>query len=251
MTSDIWFNSIAEINGKEDHRFLQLMARRRLADFLSIASATRNIIKRHVDIQLQIASRVVATSSVTKAVKRNFQGSLVVNPLHPPLSSSPPSKGKEEQLLDGKDQDVFYERSDAHSTNQESIPEGLKEPTKKKGKEYAPDAARASKKSKPMNPIQDQYVRKMSTQRAIHFETAGDKTESSELRKSQNEEVSYETKATTTATTNNTPNHIPNVSTQPTKSHDKLSEGIDNELQYSNPVSERKPKSVPPELSSL
>jgi hypothetical protein len=230
------------------------MSGRRLADLFAVASTTKNIIKRHVDIQLHNAARIAATSSVTKAIKRNFRGSPIVTSSSRPLkpSSVPAKKIDEDPLIKGKNQEVFYERSDSHSTTQPSRPEGMNPKSSRSKREQTLKAASPSTKSKPMNPIQDQHVRKMSTERTtpIPSETAGDTTESSDLRKNLDEEVYYETQATTSPNTNG-PDHIPQEAAQPNTSHDKLSEGIDSEIQYARDTTqwptEPQSKSVNPE----
>src|SRR5262245_27097669 len=119
-----------------------MSGRRRLAELLAMASATRNIIRRHVDMQLDHVSRLAATSSVTNAIKRNLGGSPTITYSPSPRKTSP---------------------------------------------------------SKPTNPTQDQHVRNMSsTHRPVPSETAGDTTESSNLRRNMDEDVYYETQATTT-----------------------------------------------------
>jgi len=228
------------------------MSGRRLADLLTLASATRNIIKRHVDIQLQTASRAAATSSITKAIKRDFRGSPLASRTSSPKGPSAPPAGHEDELLDGKDQDVFYERSESHSSPDNMTSGELHvSQTDDVGnvetseKEYKPTSASPKTKSKPTNPIQDHHVRKMSTHRAVPSETAGDTTESSELRKNMDEEVYYETKATTSPNKDFEPDHIPREAAQPPSPHDKLHGGINSDVYY-NPEADSEPAKPKP-----
>jgi len=231
------------------------MSGRRLADFLALASATRSIVRRHVDIQLQTASRAAATSSITKALKRDFRGApRAPTTVRQKSSSTPPPSGREDELLDGKDQDVFYERSEGHSSpKSETTSELHVSQTDDGGKveteqnEYTPTSASPKTKSKPMNPIQDQHVRKFSTHRAVPSETAGDTTESSDLRKNMDEEVFYETKAPTSPNKDFEPDHIPREAAEPPTPHDKLHGGINSDVYYEREADaspNSKPKSV-------
>jgi hypothetical protein len=217
------------------------MSGRRLADFLALASATRNVIRRHVDIQLQNASRAAATSSVTKAIRKDFRAAVPESPSIRHGSSSVNPSNHEDTLLDRKDQDVFYDRSESHSSPQSTGSGELKVPqsedsfpieSETPAKQYKPKSASASKSSKTTNPIQDQHVRKMSTHRSIPSKTAGDTSESSELRKSIDEEVYYDTKATTKPNEDYEPDHIPQEAAQPPTPHDKLHDGINSEYYY-------------------
>jgi hypothetical protein len=225
--------------------FLPAMSSRRLADLLTLASATRSIVKRHVGIQLQSVSRAAATSSITKAIKRDLRGA-------PPASKS---TAKEDALLDGKDEDVFYDRSESHSaelnkrTEEFKVPQGEDEQKvqRKYPKEYKPQSSPPSASSKTINPIQDQYVRKMSTHRSVPSETAGDTAESSDLRKNIDEEVFYDTKAPTKPNKDFEPDHVPQEAALPPSPHDKLHQGINSEYYYereADPEPKPKPKSV-------
>jgi hypothetical protein len=236
--------------------FLPAMSSRRLADLLTLASATRSIVKRHVGIQLQSVSRAAATSSITKAIKRDLRGAPSTSALFtrdaPPASKS---TAKEDALLDGKDEDVFYDRSESHSaelnkrTEEFKVPQGEDEQKvqRKYPKEYKPQSSPPSASSKTINPIQDQYVRKMSTHRSVPSETAGDTAESSDLRKNIDEEVFYDTKAPTKPNKDFEPDHVPQEAALPPSPHDKLHQGINSEYYYdreADPEPKPKPKSV-------
>jgi hypothetical protein len=240
------------------------MSGRRLADFLALASATRNVIKRHVDIQLQSASRAAATSSVTKAIRRDFRAAVPESPSVRQASSSTRSTSNEDTLLDGKDQDVFYDRSESHSSPQSTSTGELKVPQSEDSfpveseittKQYKPKSASASKSSKTTNPIQDQHVRKMSTHRSVPSKTAGDTSEQSNLRNGIDEEVFYDTKAATKSNKDFQPDHIPQEAAQPPTPHDKLHDGINSEYYYEREADpENKPsqaKSVYPGVHSV
>ena len=235
------------------------MSGRRLADLLALAGATRAVIKRHAEIQLQAASRAAVTSSIRKTLNRDFRG-YPIQPSPSPQSNSAASPStKEEPLLEGKDQDVFYDRSESHSAPETSGPDELKIRQSEESfasyrqKEYNPTSASPSKSSRPINPIQDHHVRKMSTNRPIPSETAEDTSESSELRKNINEDVYYDTKATVTPNRVSEPDHIPRNAAEPPTLHDKLHNGINSEYYY-DPQSDletksSKPKSVYPRNS--
>jgi hypothetical protein len=232
------------------------MSGRRLADLLALASATRNVIRRNIDIQLQTVSRAAATSSITKAVRRDFQRSPVTSSASRNASSSSSPPPKEDTLLDGKDQDVFYDRSESHSSPPNAGTDELKvsqqddsynvnaEPTTD---ELKPTSASPSKSSKPLNPIQDAHIRKYSTHRSLPSETADDTNEKSDLRKNIDEEVYYNTKASTTPNKEFEPDHIPTEAAQPPTPHDKLHDGINSEYYYdpeADPEPPKTPKSV-------
>jgi hypothetical protein len=239
--------------------FLPAMSSRRLADLLTLASATRNIVKRHIDIQLQSVSRAAATSSITKAIKRDFRGAPATSSQFtrdaPPASES---AGKEDALLDGKDEDVFYDRSESHSaelnkgTEEFKVPQEKDEPNvkRKHPKKYKPKSSPPSALSKTTNPIQDQYVRKMSTHRSVPSETAGDTTESTDLRKNIDEEVFYDTKAPTKPNKDFEPDHVPQEAALPPSPHDKLHQGINSEYYYDREA-DPEPKSKSKSVSSL
>jgi hypothetical protein len=235
------------------------MSGRRLADLLAIASATRNVIRRHIDLQLHSASRAAATSSITKAVRRDFGPSQNHAAASRQASTATQPPANEDTLLDGKDQDVFYEPSDSHSSpiaggaDDYKVPQsGDSVPVESEGpkKQYKPKAASASKSSKPLNPIQDQHVRKMSTHRSVPSETAGDTTESSKLRKNLDEEVYYDTKANLKSNEGLESDHIPQEAAQPPTPHDKLHDGLNNEYYYEREADPEdkpsRPKSVYP-----
>ena len=234
------------------------MSGRRLADLLAIASASRNVVKRHIDIQLHQVSRAAATSSITKAIRRDFGPSQSHAATARQASTSTKSPANEDTLLDGKDQDVFYEPSDKHSSpiaggaDNYKVPQSDNSPVESEGpkKQYKPKAASASKSSKPVNPIQDQHVRKMSTHRSVPSETAGDTTESSKLRKDLDEDVYYETKANVKSNEDLEPDHIPQEAAQPPTPHDKLHDGLNSEYYYGQEADPEnrpsKPKSVHP-----
>jgi hypothetical protein len=215
------------------------MSGRRLADLFALASVARSIIRKHVEIQLNTATRVAATSSVTKALKRDFRASSAARNSAPQKGSTPPPAEHEDVLSEGRDQDVFYERSESHSTlespssPESPVPHGH-EASKPQNHEheYTPNSASPRTKSKRTSPIQDQYVRKYSTHRTVPSETAGDTTESSELRKNIDEEVYYEPKATTSTNKEFEPDHIPRESAEPPSPHDKLHGGINSEVYY-------------------
>jgi len=232
------------------------MSGRRLADLLAIASATRNVLRRHIDIQLHSVSRAAETSSITKAVRRNYAPSQS----HVATSrQASPSTPNEDTLLDGKDQDVFYEPSDSHSSpiadgaGDYKVPQSGDSVTVESEapkKQYKPKAASASKSSKPVNPIQDQHVRKMSTHRSVPSETAGDTTESSKLRQNLDEDVYYDTKANVQSNEDFEPDHIPQEAAQPPTPHDKLHDGLNSEYYYEREadpeIKPSRPKSVHP-----
>lgn len=228
------------------------MSGRRLADLFSLASATRNIIRKHVEIQLNTATRVAATSSVTKAIKRDFRGSLVATNASREKSTPPPPSPNEDELLKGKDEHVFYERSESHSTPENPIsPQGPVPPTKAQSqaehgtREYTPSSASPRSKSKRMNPIQDHHVRKYSRHRTVPSATAGDTTESSNLRRNIDEEVYYEPKARTSPNKDFEPDHIPREAAEPPSPHDKLHDGINSEVYY-NPEADSEPSKPKP-----
>ena len=240
------------------------MSGRRLADLLALASATRNIVTRHVSIQLQSAQRAAVTSSITKAIKRDFRGAPPATSPPRNASSSTASAQKEDALLDGKDQDVFYDRSETHSSPATATGDELKVSqaensfnvnSESPSEEYTPTSASPSTSSKRINPIQDHHVRKMSTHRSLPSETAGDTTESSDLRKNIDEEVYYDTEASTNPNKEFEPDHIPREAAQPPTPHDKLHEGINSEYYYNPEADTDKPsktKSVyPSRLYSL
>ena len=231
------------------------MSGRRLADLLALASAMRNVIKRSANIQLQSASRAAVTSSITKAIKRDFQDVPATSAARNASSSTP--SGKESTLLDGKDQDVFYDPSESHSSPANTGTDELKVPqsedslnvnSEESAEEYKPTSASPSKSSKPTNPIQDHHIRKMSTHRSLPSETANDTKESSDLRKNIDEEVYYETDASTKPNKKFEPDHIPREAAQPPTPHDKLHDGINSEYYYDPEADpdEKKPKSVYP-----
>lgn len=237
------------------------MSGRRLADLLALASATRNVVKRHIDIQLNSASRAAATSSITKAIRRDFgpSQSHAATARQGSAATKPPAN--EDTLLDGKDQDVFYEPSDSHSSplagslDDYKVPQAEDAlPVESEGpkKQYKPKSASASKTSKPTNPIQDQHVRKMSTHRSVPSESAGDTTESSNLRKDIDEEVYYDTKATMKSNEDLEPDHIPQEAAQPPSPHDTLHDGLNSEYYYEREADSdnipSKPKSVYPSM---
>jgi len=233
------------------------MSGRRLADFLALASATRNILRRHVDIQLHNVQRSAATSSITKAIKRDVRGPPAsASQFTRTASSTAKPEGHEDSLIEGKDEDVFYERSESHSADAGSTEGGLKvnqvddSVIEHDKKEYKPASAPAKKSSKTTNPIQDQHVRKYSTHRPIPSETADDTNETSDLRKGIDEEVYYDTKATTRRNDDVEPDHIPREPALPPTPHDKLHDGINSEYYYEREADpEDKPskptKSVP------
>jgi hypothetical protein len=213
------------------------MSGRRLADLLALASATRNIVKRHVDIQLQSASRAAVTSSITKAIKRDCRGPLVKTSSTRSESSKATSAGKEDVLLDGKDQDVSYDRSDSHSSNgntgtdeleisqsQESIDIGAECPPR----EAKPTDTSSSTSSTPINPMQNRYIRRFSTHRSLPSKITGEANEKSNTH--QNAEGN-ETKASA-------PNkefeqyNISQETAQPSTPHDKLHAGINKEYNF-------------------
>jgi hypothetical protein len=229
------------------------MSSRRLADLLALASATRNVFRRNVDIQLQRASRAAETSSITKAIKRNFRAASASSPQFT-RDANPKPTGKEAALLDGKDEDVFYDRSESHSAEKNTTTDELKVPQSETTevnepvKEYKPTSASATTSSKPTSPIQDQHVRKMSTHRSVPSETADDTGETSELRKNIDEEVFYDTKASTKPNTGFEPDHIPREPAMPPSPHDNLHQGINSEYYYEREADPEakpsKPKSV-------
>ena len=233
------------------------MAGRRLIDLLALASATRNVIRRSIDIQFQTVSRAAATSSITKAIKRDFVRSPVSSSTSRNAISSSTSAPGEDTLLDGKDQDVFYDRSESHSSPPNAGTDELKvsqrddlykvnaEP---KIEEFNPASASASKSSHPLNPIQDAHTRKYSTHRSVPSEIASDSNEKSDLRENIDEEVYYDTKATTTPNEEFEPDHIPQEAAQPPTPHDKLHDGINSEYYYDPEADQEppKPKSVYP-----
>jgi aarF domain-containing kinase len=234
----------------------ETMSGRRLADLLALASATRNVVKRSVNIQLQSVSRAAVTSSITKAIKRDFRGapSVVYSATNP--STSAPSEN-ESALLDGKDQDVFYDPSESHSSPANTGTDELKVRQSEDSinvnsapitKESKPTSASRSKSSKPTHPIKDRHVRKMSTHRPLPSETADDTNESSCLRKNIDEEIYYGTEASTKSNKGFEPNHIPQEAAQPPAPHDKLHDGINSEYYYDAEADpdEKKPKSVYP-----
>jgi hypothetical protein len=233
------------------------MSGRRLADLLALASATRNIVKRSVDLQLQNASRAAVTSSITKAINWDLRrpNATTIPTRH--ASSSTPSSGTESTLLDGKDQDVFYEPSEGHSSPENTGTDELKVTqsedsiqvkSKRSTGEYKPTPASTSKSSKSISPTQDHHVRKMSTHRSVPSETAGDSTESSELHKNVDYEVYYDTKASTEENKEFEPDHIPQEAAQPPTPQDKLHDGINSEYYYNAEADpdEKRPKSVYP-----
>ena len=245
---------------KSGHQLLAAaMSGRRVTDLLAIASATRNVIKRHIDIQLHHASRAAATSSITKAIRRDFGPSQNPAATARQASTSTKSPANEDTLLDGKDQDVFYEPSDKHSSPIAGAADDYKVPQSEDSapiesegpkKQYKPKTASASKSSKPMNPIQDQHVRKMSTHRPVPSETAGDTTESSNLRKDLDEDVYYDTKANVKSNEDLEPDHIPQEAAEPPTPHDNLHKGLNSEYYYEREADSdnkpSKPKSVHP-----
>lgn len=238
------------------------MSGRRLADLLALASATRNVLRYSIDLQLQTVSRAAATSSITKAVRRDFRRSPVTSTASRTASSSSTSPPKEDTLLDGKDQDVFYDRSESHSPPPNAGTDELKvsqegdsfnvnaEPTTE---EFKPTSASPSKSTKPLNPIQDAHIRKYSTRRSVPSETADDTSEKSDLRKNMDEEVYYDTKANTIPNKDFEPDHIPREAAQPPTPHDKLHEGLNSEYYYDPEADPEpsKPKSVYPSRTSL
>ena len=248
----------------DDRQFVNLrraMASRRLADLLALALATRNVIKRHAEIQLHAVSRAAATSSITKALQRDFRG-LPIQPSPVPKSSSTVDHSvKEEHLLDGKDQDVFYDRSEKHSSPETTKSDELKVSQSQDSlmidseKQHKSASTPRSKSSKGINPIQDHHVRKMSTHRPVPSETADDTSETSELRSNIDEDVYYETTASVIPNRDFEPDHIPQAAAQPPKPHDKLHQGINSEIFYdpeTNPDNKSsKPMSVYPSMSPV
>ena len=229
------------------------MSGRRLADLLALASATRNIVKRHVNIQLQSASRAAVTSSITKAIKRDFRGAPLAPSPARNAGTSPPSSEKEDILLDGKDQDVFYDRSETHSSPSNTGTDELKVSQSENFVNVNPEtpavehtaiSGSPSKSSKPINPIQDHHVRKLSTHRSLPSETAGDTNESSDLRKNIDEEVYYGTEASTKPNKEFEPDHIPREAAQPPTPHDKLHDGINSEYYYDPEADTDKPSKI-------
>jgi hypothetical protein len=222
------------------------MSGRRIADLLALASATRNIIRHNVGIQIQTASRAAVTSSITKTVRQSFR------PVSSAQTQKPKTQVKEDTLLDGKDQDVFYEQSETHSADENKRTEELKigESEESSTNEYIPKTASPSKSSKPTSPIQDHHIRKMSTHRSLPSETADDTNESSALRKNIDEEVFYDTTASTTPNKEFSPDHIPREAARPSSQDDKLHEGINSEVYYEQNDSKVK-KSVKSLLKSL
>lgn len=223
------------------------MAGRRLADFLALASVTRDVVRQHVRLQAQSVSRAAATSSITKVIKRDFRRTTAPKSVPTPSTTSKTFKGKGEMLLDGKDKEVFYEaKSDGSSstapnrgelnTTQENIiaPEGNEK------KEYTPASASPADNSKPLNPIQDHHVRKYSTNRSVPSEIAGNTTDSSDLRKNLDEEVFYDTEASTKPNTHNEPDHIPKEAARAPSPQDKLHDGINSEYYYESEEQETK-----------
>ena len=240
------------------------MSGRRLADLLALVSATRNVVKRHVNIQLQSASRAAVTSSITKAIKRDFRGAPLAPSSALKTSTSTPSSEKEDTLLDGKDQDVFYDRSETHSSPANTGTDELKVPQSENSfdvnpeipaVEDTPTSVSSSKSSNPINPIQDRHVRKLSTRRTLPSETAGDTNESSDLRQNIDEEVYYDTEASIEPNKEFEPDHIPREAAEPPTPHDRLHDGINNEYYYELEADTDKPsktKSVyPSRLYSL
>jgi hypothetical protein len=231
------------------------MSGRRLADLLALASATRNIVKRHVNVQLQSASRAAVTSSITKAIKRDFRGEPLAPSPSRNASTSPPSSEKEDPLLDGKDQDVFYDRSETHSSPSNTGADELKVSQSENSVnvnpetpavEHTPTSASpsTSKSSKPINPIQDYHVRKLSTHRSLPSETAGHTNESSDQRRNIDEEAYYGTEASTKPNKEFEPDHIPREAAQPPTPHDKLHDGINSEYYYDPEADADKPSKI-------
>jgi hypothetical protein len=215
------------------------MPGQRLADLLALAAATRNVIRRHVDVKLQSAARAAATSSITKALKPDFCRPPRDKPSAPSATPSSTSAVKEDKLLDGKDQDVFYERSESHSAPASRGPDELKvgqsefsTDSQTQWEEHKPTSASPSTSSKPTSPIQDHHVRTMWTQRSLPSETAGDTNELSDLRKNIDEEVYYEPQASTAPNKEFEPDHIPQEAAEPPTPHDKLHDGINSDVYY-------------------
>jgi hypothetical protein len=211
------------------------MSGRRLADLFALASATRNIIRRHVDIQLQTVTRVAATSSVTKVLKRNFRRD-TVHPTPVAKTASAQEESSKEPLQKEKEQDVQSTTSDGQSVeppSKEELPSKLPPaegslPSKRRG----PKSKTISTKPKSASPLQDQHVRSMSTLRPIPTETASSRTDSSPLR---NEQVYCEGSAPTIANSA-APTNIPSNQASPTTR--PLTPGTDSEEQH--PHDERK-----------
>jgi hypothetical protein len=217
------------------------MSWRRLADLLALASATRNVVKRHVNIQLQSASRAAITSSITKAIKWNSRGAPLAPSPARNASTSTPSSEKEAALLDGKDQDVFYDRSETHSSPANIGTDELKIPQSENSfninpetppVQYTSTSASPSKSSKLINPVQGRQVRKLSTHRSLPSQIAGDTNESSDLRKNIDEEVYYDTEASAIPNKEFEPDHIPREAAEPPTPHDKLHDGINSEYYF-------------------
>ena len=237
-----------------------MSGRRRLADLVALAVATRNVLAKSASIQLHNVTRAALTSSLTKAVIHNFPGTPLASSVRPPPTPSAPSPGEEDVLLEGKDQDLFYNRSDSHSsvpnpdrshefkvTQSDDAPTAA--PLTKHPKQYHPNIASASKSAKPTSPIQDQFTRKYYTQhRPVPSETASDTTEKSPLRKNIDEEVYYGTKAPTSRNKEYEPDHIPTEAAEPPSPHDPLHDGLNTEYYYT-PEADADPatakKSVP------
>jgi hypothetical protein len=250
-------------------RQVTTMSGRRLADVLALAAATRNVLAKSASIQLAAVSRAAVTSSLTKAVKRNFRGAHDSRRNTPKSTTAAPPAGHEDEvLLEGKDQDVFYDRSDAHSSPANPDPSHeFKVPqsddsseavvtSEKHSKQYRPKGASPSKSSKPTNPIQDQFTRKYSThtlargsystQRPVPVQTASDTSEKSPLRKNIDEEVYYDTKAATKRNKAREPDHIPSEAASPPTPHDNLHDGLNSEYYYAAEPDEPAKKSVLP-----
>lgn len=231
------------------------MSSRILADVLALASATSNIVKRHVEIQLQSASRAAVTSSITKAIKRDFQGHRLYTPSTSASSFSATSAGKEDVPLDEKNQDVFYGCSDSHSApvsagadelniseRQDSVEIG----SERQNEDIKPTTTPPSMSSKPINPVHDHHIRKYSTHRSFPSEIANDKDETSDFRK--NIGKGYLGNAST-------PNNelggfdISQRVAQPSAPHNKLHKGINSEYYHDpevDPDQSSKSKSVYP-----
>jgi hypothetical protein len=228
------------------------MPGRVIADLLALAMATRNVLAKSASIQLHNVSRAARTSSVTKAVKRNFRRAQLA-PTHTTTATTtttttrpqpPPAAARGEgTLLEGKDQDVFYDASDAHSSppNPDSSQEfkvrlsgdpGDVTSTSEHTKQYHAKAASASKTSKPTNPIQDQFTRKYSTHRPLPAETASNTAEKSPFRKHIDEEVYHDTRPPTKHNKIYEPDHIPSETAQPLSRHDPLHDGLSTEYYY-------------------